>query len=68
MGRDTMPTHTDGVFPFFKDKEMTMYSTIIRQRQGLGGWMEGETFYSTRLLSLIRRIKQLSFFVSVLNS
>lgn len=30
MARDTVPTHTGGIFPLFKDNEMTMYSTIIR--------------------------------------
>lgn len=35
--RDTVPTHTGGIFPLFKDNEMTMYSTMIRQRQGFRG-------------------------------
>lgn len=37
MARDTVPTQTGGIFPLFKDNEMTMYSTIIRLRRGFGG-------------------------------
>lgn len=67
MAKDTVPTHTGGIFPLFKDNEMTMYSMYHQMETGfLGGGvrMEGETFYSTCLMPLIRREKQLSFFVA----
>lgn len=55
--RNTLPTHAGGIFSLFKDNEMTMYSTVIRYRQGeerLGG-VEWGTFCSTCLLPLIRQ-------------
>lgn len=68
MAKDTVPTHTGGIFPLFKDNEMTMYSVQHQIETGFVGRMEGETVCSTCLLSLIRREKQLSFFVSELDA